>query len=171
MIDYFKESILTGAKKHRKKSLIIYFSFVAVFVIAALALFIFYTTLPYASPKITTVKLILYPLTVLFVIFSFIYLGISGKRVKKYYELCTKISVGIKERSEAEFIKYDDRLSTKDGVDVKSLVFSEWNKYKNEFYERKVLLFYELPFPEFTEGKKYAFITVGNVLVSYEEIE
>lgn len=171
MIEYFKENILAGAKKHRKKSLIIYFSFVAAFVVAALALFIWYTTLPYASPKITTVKLILYPLTVLFVIFSFIYLGISGKRVKKYYELCTKISVGIKERSEAEFIKYDDRLATKDGVDVKSLVFSEWNKYKNEFYERKVLLFYELPFPELTEGKKYAFITVGNVLVSYEETE
>ena len=170
MTDYFKEEMLTDARKQREKSLIIYFSVVGVFVAAGLALFIWYTTLPYASPKITTVKLITYPLSAVFVIFSFIYLGISAKRVKKYYEMCKKISIGIKERSEAEFLRYDDTLSTKDGVDVKSLVFSEWNKYKNEFYERKVLLFYELPFPEFTEGKRYAFITVGNVLVSYEEI-
>lgn len=171
MTEYFKKEILEGAKRHRKKNLIIYFSFVAAFVVSCLALFIWYTTLPYASPKITAVKLILYPLTVIFVIFSFIYLGISGKRTKKYYALCQRISVGIKERSEAEFLRYDDTLSTKDGVDVKSLVFSERNKYKGEFYERKVLLFYELPFPELEAGRKYAFITVGNVLFSYEEIK
>ena len=169
MTEYFKQEYLIEAKKHRQKSLIFYFSVLGVYVLASVGLFIWYLLLPYESPNIKTVKLIEYPLTVVFVIFSFIYLGISGKRVKNYYALLKKLDVGIKETSRAIFIRYDDRLSVKDGVDVKSLVFSEWNKYKNEFYERKVLVLYEKDFPELTEDTEYTFVTVGNVLISYEE--
>ena len=167
MNDYFREDILLSSKKQRKNSLLIYFAVLGVFVAVAVSLFIWYLTLPYASPKITTVKLILYPMTVLFVVFSFIYLGIKDKRIKKYYNLCKKLSVGIRETSVAEFIGYDETITAKDGVDVKALIFSEWNKYKNEYYERKVRVFYDRDFPELIEGDTYEFVTVGNFLISY----
>ncbi len=52
---------------------------------------------------------------------------------------------------------------------MKSLVFLEWNKYKNEYFERKVLIFYENSFPEFEEKITYRYVTQSNVLVSYEK--
>ena len=104
-------------------------------------------------------------------VFSFIYLGIKYKRINKYYTLCKNITGGIKEEFTAYFFEYDESLSTKDGVDVKALVFLQWNKFKNSFFERKVWVFYEKPFPKFNEHDKVRFITQGNVLVSYEILE
>ena len=75
---------------------------------------------------------------------------------------------GLKETSTGSFFEYDETLQDKDGVDFKSLIFIEWNKFKNDFFERKVLVFNEKPFPEFTEKQNVKYVTQGNVLISYE---
>ena len=69
------------------------------------------------------------------------------------------------------FFEYDETLQDKDGVDFKSLVFIEWNKYKNDFFERKVLVFDEREFPQIKEGQNVTYVTQGNVLVSYKILE
>ena len=56
----------------------------------------------------------------------------------------------------------------KDGVDCYSLVFLEYNKYKKDFFERKVLVLAEKPVPQFEKHTFVKFITQGNVLCSYE---
>ena len=86
----------------------------------------------------------------------------------RYYKITLYLKTGLRETSTGSFFEYDETLQDKDGVDFKSLVFLEWNKYKNDFFERKVLVFDELPFPEFTENQNVRYITQGNVLVSYE---
>ena len=68
------------------------------------------------------------------------------------------------------FIDIAKRME-KDGVDFKSLIFLEWNKYKKDYFERKVLVFNEKPFPEIPDGATVTFITQGNVLISYEITE
>ena len=78
---------------------------------------------------------------------------------------------GIKEENTANFFEYDENLNSKDGVDVKALVFLQWNKFKNDYFERRVWVFYEKPFPKFTENQAVRFITQGNVLVSYEILD
>ena len=45
------------------------------------------------------------------------------------------------------------------------------NKYKNDFFERKVLVFYEKDFPEIPEGANVRYVTQGNVLISYEILD
>lgn len=171
MTEYFKSEFVENAKKQRNRVLIFYFSVLFVFVALCVAALIWYVGLPYASPEILKVKLVIYPITAVFVIFSFLYLGIKFKRVRKYYALVKRISVGLKEKTTAEFLRYDDAVSTKDGVDMKSLIFYEWNKYKKEYFERKVLVFFEEDFPVLKEKTTYEFTTVGNVLYSYEEKE
>ena len=69
------------------------------------------------------------------------------------------------------FIEYSESIQDKDGVDFKSLVFIEWNKYKNDFFERKVLVFDEREFPQIKEGQNVTYVTQGNVLVSYKILE
>ncbi len=170
MIDYYKEEFLINGKKQKKRTLIVYYVVLSIYLLISVGMFLFYLTLPYKSPKITTVKLIEYPLTGIFVIFSFVYLTIKVKRVRKYCKLCTNLSTGLRETSEATFSGYKEDSQEKDGVDMKALIFSEWNKYKKGYFDRKVLVFYEEPFPVFNEGDKVRFITQGNVLISYEKI-
>jgi hypothetical protein len=75
---------------------------------------------------------------------------------------------GIKEKGTGSFIEYSDKIQDKDGVDMKSLVFLEWNKYKKDYYERKVLVFADKPFPEIPKDAVVNFVTQSNVLISYE---
>ena len=144
-----------------------YFLIVAVYLVLSLGLFLWYRTLPYMSGEIGKVKFIHYTISAIFVIVSFIYIGIPFKRVNKYYKMTYNMLTGIKETSTGSFFEYDETLQDKDGVDFKALVFIEWNKYKNDFFERKVLVFDEREFPEFKEGENVRYVTQGNVLIEY----
>ncbi|MBO4251083.1 MAG: hypothetical protein J5911_00285 [Clostridia bacterium] len=173
MTEYYTEADLSAARKQRKRTLVFFYIVLGLFVATSVALFVYYRTLPYESygdtaSKIALLKGIHYSLTALFVVFAFIYLGIKFKRVNRYYKLCRNMSSGLREQYTGSFFEYDDKLQDKDGVDFKALVFIEWNKYKKDFFERKVLVFYEKPFPEIPLKANVSYITQGNVLVSYE---
>ena len=168
MTDYFVEKDYYDVMKQKKRVWRIYLCIAALYLVLSVGLFLWYRTLPYMSPKINTVKFIHYSLTVVMTIFSFIYIGIYYKRVNRFYKLSYNLLTGLKETSTGSFLEYDETLQDKDGVDFKSLIFIEWNKYKKDFYERKVLVFDERPFPEFKENQNVKYVTQGNVLISYE---
>ncbi len=168
MTQYFFEEEFYKTKKQRKIVLSIYFVVLAVYLVLCVGIYLWFTTLPYRSVEISKVKVWHYSVTAIFVIFSFIYLGVPFKRVNRYYKMSFNMINGIKETFEAIFLEYDERMRDKDGVDCKSLIFLEWNKYKNEFYERRVLVPYEKEFPKFEANQNIKFITQGNILVSYE---
>ena len=168
MTQFFDSNEVMVAKKQKSKTLLIYFIVLGVYLFISLGLFLWFRTLPYMSETITTVKLIHYPITFVFVIFSFIYLGIKYKRINRYYKMAKNLITGLKESSTGSFFEYDESLRTKDGVDFKSLVFIEWNKYRDDFFERHVLVLKEMEFPKFEENQNVRYVTQGNVLISYE---
>ena len=170
-LEYFKEEEFELAKKQRKKTLIVYFIILGIFLLTTGGLLAWYLLLEYKSPMITVVKIIQHSLSAIFVIFSFIYFGIKYKRVNRYYRIIRYVATGVKEYSEASFFEYSYNVQDKDGVDFKALIFLEWNKYKKDYFERKVLIFNEKPFPEFEEGDYVKFVTQSNILVSYEIVE
>ena len=171
MTEYFTNLEYQKARKQKLNLLIGYLVSAVVFTAFVVGVIIYYARLPYQSPKIPTVKWIAYPITALFVIFSFLYLGIPFKRAKRYATFCHNLVYGLKEETTAEFFEYQDVLQEKDGVDCKALVFLEWNKYKKDYFERKVLVFYDKPFIEIPSKARVKFITQGNFLISYEIIE
>ncbi len=168
MTQYFFNEEYFKVKKQRQIILGFYFLALFVYLVLSIGLYLWFTTLPYRSPDITKVKVLHHSLTAIFVIFSFIYLGVPYKRVNRYYRMTLNMIHGLKETFVASFLEYDENIRDKDGVDYKSLIFIEWNKYKKEFYERRVLVPYEKEFPKFEENQNIKFITQGNVLVSYE---
>ena len=168
MIEYFIDKDYFAVKRQRKKAILIYLAVLAVYAVICLGLFLWYRTMPYMSPKITTAKILVFSVSAVFVIFSFIYLGIIFKRVNRYHKLAYNIMTGIKETSTGTFVRYEETVHVKDGVDFKLLIFSEWNKYKRDFYERQVYVFVEMEFPKFEENQNIKYVTVGNVLISYE---
>lgn len=168
LTEYFTDETYENARKKRKKLLTIYLIVLGVYVLSIVGFFVWYRLLPYKSPKIATIKLIAYPLTGLFVIFSFIYLGLPYGMCNKYRKLALNMKSGAKDVSDGTFIETDEGMTIKDGVEMKSLVFLEWNEFKKEFYERKVLVFRDDEFPPFARGDEVEFVTQGNVLVSYK---
>ena len=176
MTDYFKEEYLISAKKQRNLDLTVYFIVLGLFIAFSVACFIYHGTFPYygyrdTAEKVNLLKLIHYVLTGIFVIFSFVFLGIKFKRVNRYYRQCFHMQTGLRETSVGNFLEVDENIQDKDGVDFKSLIFLEWNKYKKDFFERKVLVFYEKDFPEIPVGTNVRYITQGNVLISYEVLD
>ena len=171
MKEYFTEQQFISAKKQRKIVIGWYIGVMLLYTILSVGIFLWYRTFPYLDPRINTAKLIHYSLTALIVIFSFIYLGIPFKRVNRFYRITYQMLTGIRETSTGSFFEYDETLQDKDGVDMKSLIFIEWNKYKNDFFERKVLVFDELDFPEIPENANVRYVTQGNVLISYEILD
>ncbi len=171
MIQFFNSEDLVKAKKQKTKTLLIYSVVLLVYLVFAVGLFLWFRTLPYQSKMITTVKLILYPLTSLMIIFTFIYMGICFKRVNKYVKKLNEIVEGRKETFTGSFIEYSETLQQKDGVDFKCLIFLEWNKYKKDFFERKVLVLANAEFPKFKENMNVKYVTQGNVLFSYEILD
>ena len=88
--------------------------------------------------------------------------------VNRYYKALTNINTGIRETYEGTFIEYDETVQNERGVEYKSLIFEEWNKYKKSIFKRKVLVFNDLPFPEIEKGSLVEFVTQSNILVKYE---
>ncbi len=168
MTEYFKEKEYIEAKSQRKRVLIGFLIVSAIYLVSSVAILVWYLTLPYMSPTITTVKIIQYSITGVFVIFAFIYLGIPYKRVNRYCEVMKNLATGLRETSTGSFLEYNESVQTKDGVDFKSIVFVEWNKYKKDFYYRKVLVYVEKPYPKFEKDVNVRYVTQGNVLISYE---
>ena len=171
MKDYFLDEYYIQAKKQKNVALGWYIAIMSLYLILSLGIFFWYRTFPYQDPRITTAKIIQYSMTALVVIFSFIYLGIPFKRANRFYKLTYNMSTGLRETSTGSFFEYDETLQDKDGVDMKSLIFIEWNKYKNDFFERKVLVFDEKEYPEIPEGANVKYVTQGNVLISYEILD
>ena len=173
MQQFFDEQLLDKTKSQKNRLLIIYNTFLWAYIAISLVFLYYFCQLPHASygntqHKINILKAIHYPLTVLIVIFSFIFLGIKYKRVNAFYKRCVYMQQGLKETSFGSFIEYNEQIQFKDGVDFKSLVFLEWNKYKKHFYERKVLIFNEQDFPKIPFNANVTYVTQGNVLYSYE---
>ncbi len=170
-IDYFKEEEFIKAKKQKRNSTAKYLAVLGVYVIISIGLFLYYRTLPYLSPKIQTVKAIHYPLSCAFSIFSFIYLSIAQRRINSYYKFCFHLLTARRETSTAVYLENEEKLFIKDGVDCKALIFLEWNKFKKDYYERRVFVFFEKEFPVIPEKAEVEFVTQGNFLISYKIIK
>ena len=176
MVQYYQKEFITEAKKQRDKCLTIYLIVLAVYLAIVTAILIKCSQLPFVhyantNQKLTTLKVIHYSLTAIMVVFSALYLGIKYKRINRYYVRCRNMAVGLKETFVGSFLEYSEDIIDKDGVDFKSLIFIEWNKYKKVYYERKVFVFYEKPFPEFKENDHVEYVTHGNVLYSYKILD
>ena len=171
MKEYYKREYFVEAKAQRIKTIIGLCSIIGIYLLISAGVYFWYSTLPYESPKITLVKIVHYSLTFLFVMATVVFARIKFKRVDSFYKKCIDIETGLTEENFGNFLEFDESLHTKDGVDFKTAVFVQYRESKKDFFERRVLIFYEKPNPEFIEGQNVRYITQGNVLKSYEIVK
>ena len=165
----FNDSDLLSAYSQKRKIFWFYMLVLAVFAALCITCLVVFMNMPYKAPAQAIPKWIVYVASVLFVIFSFPYLGIKYLRIRKYYKLIAYLSVGLKQVNESKFLRYED-YETKDGVDLYILIFSEWNAKKSEYMDRKIMFDKENPLPEFQGGDIVRYLSQGNLMVAYEVI-
>lgn len=170
MTQYYKEEIYEKAKKQKKNILILFFIVLVVFLLFSAGMFFWHHAQEYGSDKYILIKTLHYSVSAVFLTWTFFLFSIKYTRTRKFCNVCKNIKTGLREEHEATFFDFNDRVQNNNGVDFKSIAFLEWNKYKKEYYEKKVLVFAELPFPDMVAEKKYKYVTQSNILVEYKEI-
>lgn len=88
-------------------------------------------------------------------------------RLKRYVKLLGFVQSGIKENSTGQFLRFDDEIEVKEGVEFYKMITKEWNERKQEYFERKVLVDREIKKPDIPEGSRLKYVTQGNILIKY----
>ena len=91
----FNDSDLLSAYSQKRKIFWFYMLVLAVFAALCITCLVVFMNMPYKAPAQAIPKWIVYVASVLFVIFSFPYLGIKYLRIRKYYKLIAYLSVEI----------------------------------------------------------------------------
>lgn len=165
----FFDDDLTAAFLQKRRLFWIYFSIAALFGALLIGCIIWYVSLPYADSLAYLPQLILCSAACIFIVFSFIFLGIKYQRVRKYYKMLASLSIGMKHVNNSYFLRYDEP-ELKDSVDYYVLTMCEWSKKKSAYLDRKIYCDKEKPLPQFQAGDQVRYLTHGNVLLSYDII-
>ena len=137
--------------------------------IICISMLIYYMGLPYKDSMQPLPKWIVWVSSCVFVIFTYLYMGIKFHRARRYYKLISYLSVGMKQVNNSIFLRYEEP-ELKEGVDFHVLIMSEWSKKKSEYLDRKIYCDKEKPCPQFKCGDKVRYLTQGNVIVGYEVV-
>ena len=89
-------------------------------------------------------------------------------RLRKYVNILGYLRIGLKEQYSGQFLRIDEQIEVKDGVDFYKMITKEWNERKQEYFERKVLIDNEKPKPIIPENARVRYITQGNILIKYK---
>ncbi len=165
----FEDADLYAAYKQKKRILHVYWAVLIAFVAICVASIVFYVSLPYEDPLQPIPQAVTCVASCLFIIFSYVFLGIKFHRSRRYYKLISSFSGGMKQINRSIFLRYEG-TELKDGVDYYVLIFSEWSKKKSEYMDRKIYSVVEKACPQFEAGDIVSYITHGNVIVGHSVI-
>ena len=166
----FQDQDLIAAFSQKRRLFWIYIAVAAVFAALLIGCIVWFVSLPYEDDLAYLPQLILCVGACLFIIFSYVYLGIKFQRSRKYYKMISSLSIGIKHVNNSYFLRYDEP-ELKDSVDYYVLTMCEWSKKKSEYLDKKIYCDKEKPLPAFQAGDKVRYLTHGNIMIAYEITE
>lgn len=170
MTNLYTDEDLRLSQNQRNFYLYFYIGIACAYVAFLVGMFVLYASLPYRDPNGIWVEVAACAVTVLFIFFSFPYLGIAYRRANAYYKMLRFISVGRKEGCILPFDEVDD-WTIRDGVDVNVANFTVYDKVKKEKVVRHIFVDGEKDFPPFEQGDVVKIVSQGNLLISYEILE
>lgn len=137
-----------------------------IYVIICVAVTISFALLPYGTKQTLFIGTNIALSTIFWGATMFMYAN-KYYRLKKYVRMLGFLHTGIMETYSGWFLRFNEGVEVKDGVEFYYAVFLEWNAAKQEHFERKVLIDREIEKPAFEEKRLTRFTTQGNILVKY----
>ncbi len=163
----YNDGDLLASYTQKQKIYRLYLAIAILYGLICVSCLIYYISLPFEDPMQAVPKWIVWVLSCIFIIFTYIYMGIKFHRARRYYKLISYFSVGMKQVNNSIFLRYEEP-ELKDGVDFYVLTMSEWSSKKSEYMDRKIYCDKEKPRPEFERGDIVCYLTQGNLLLEYE---
>lgn len=171
MTSVYNDADLLSTYKQKQKIFYVFFGITLAYIAFCVAWLIYYISLPYASPRATLPKVLVYVISVVYVVLIFPFMAIKHSRVRKYYRMLTYVSEGLKMEEKNYFYTFREKSLQKDNIDVVGCVFETWNKKKSEWMEREAYFDPEKPLPPFESGDYVRYVTQSNFIVQYEILQ
>lgn len=171
MKNVYTDADYLAAYKQKSKLLGAFIIVTACYAAFCIAWLIYYIGLPYNDPMQALPKTCVYVISVLYVVFTAVFMGIPFARANRYYTMLTNLSLGIKDVEKNYFYCFEELNMQKNNVDMVGCIFETWNKKKCEWMDRAVYFDVEMPMPEFDSGDYVRYVTQGNIVLQYEILQ
>lgn len=102
---------------------------------------------------------------------SLFFFSIKYRLTRKYVRMLRDMEQGLKDTIEGKFLRYDDEISTKDGVFFYTMVLKTRPLRRDDIDERKLLVEQTIPKIALNEGDRLKIVSHANILVAYEIVE
>lgn len=167
---YSQEDLL-ALDKQRFKLKFIYRLILILTLIIVVSGIIVRSLLPYKAQLVDVIYAIVMTVTVLFVLFSFVYLSIPYARVNDYYKFVYNVlnSERLEVKATILEIRSND-VTLKYGVDYYYIDVLEWSNARNDYIKRSVLVDNEFKNLNIKKSSIITIQTMGNILTAYEDI-
>lgn len=167
----YSDADFIAVYKQRRKILNVFWVVTAVYLAYCAGWLAYYISLPYGDPMVALPKWCVWVMTIVYLAFTFPYLGIKFKRVNSYYKVLYANSTGLKNEESGFFLGFEKKDLQKDWVDVNSCVSTTWSRKRKEWMNREAYVDREKPLPNIQQGDFVRYIVRGNFILQYEVLE
>ncbi len=171
MVKVYNDADYLAAYKQKKRIWWGFMGITACYLAVCIALLVYHISLPYASPKGTLPKWVVYILSAVYMVLMFPFMAIKFSRVSRYFKMLSYVSTGLKNEETNYFYCFDEKSLQKDNIDVLACVFETWSKKKSEWLEREAYFDPEKPLPPFESGDYVRYIVQSNFVIEYEILQ
>ncbi len=167
---YSQEDLLALDKQRFKLKFIYRLILILTLIIVATGIIV-RSLLPYKAQLVDIIYTIVIIVTILFIIFSFVYLSIPYARVNDYYKFVYNAlnSERIEVKATILEIRSND-VTLKYGVDYYYIDVLEWSNARKDYVKRSVLVDNEFKNLNIKKSSIITIQTMGNILTAYEDI-
>ena len=156
-------------KKNKRNLLIFYFASLIVCLVAIVVIMLIYSNEPFGTPLRTPFLIAIIVICVLFVVYSFVFLGIKFGRLKKYQYFVYYSVYGRFESIRATIISVNNSISEIGGFDCRSLEVLAWSDIENDYVTRLIYYDVEKQIPDVKVDDVLTFKLSSNYIVAYRK--
>lgn len=171
MISVYTDADYLSAHRQKRRVFYAFMLVTCVYLAFCIAGVLYQSSLPYADPKQTLPRVLVYVATGAYIAWVFPFMAIKYSRVRKYCRMLYYVSEGLKMEEKNYFYRFREKSLQKDNIDVVGCVFETWNNKKQEWLERETYFDPEKPLPDFENGDLVRYITQSNFIVQYEIVQ
>lgn len=100
-----------------------------------------------------------------------LFFSIKFRLTQCYYKTLKSIFTGIVEENTGKFLRFEDTITQKDGVDYYIMIMEEKVIKRPDMPQRRVLIRKDLPHPPFSQGDYLKYHTHAGILLDYTIIK
>ena len=134
----YNDADFLSVYKQKQRLWAVFMSITITYAVFCISWLVYFIGLPYKHSMQFLPKLCVYVVTVLYVVFCFLFLGIKYGRVRRYYKTLSFMSLGLKSVEKNYFYCFDEKVLQKETIDVSSCIFERWDKKNREWLEREI---------------------------------